>query len=352
MLVTCSACGKRISDRAPACSFCGAPRTPPGDGEVVPAPATSGSQPSNAVGTLAADGVAPAAAHPPREPASPRVQTRAPYPGRVTAIAAGPEPRFRLSAGSAVAQTFKIWGPNFFVLFAVGALVMSPGLAVSGLIAFLARDEPLYEGLGSVANLLTLILSVVRDGAVTYVVIGRLAGSRPSIAAGASAGWSRGGAVFSAQFLAGLAILAAVLCLILPALIVATWLWIVVPIAMFESPGATAALTRSRQLTAGNRWPVFACMAYLGIIRLAGFLVIVACVRGVGGPTVFLTAAGSSDASFELATGAKAVVDFLNLPFATLGAVGPAVVYQHIRAGRERVSAETLMEAVGSLARG
>ena len=129
--------------------------------------------------------------------------------------------------------------------------------------------------------------------------------------------------------------LPACMCLIVPGLILATWYWVAVPVAVIESPGSRAALTRSKQLTEGNRWPVFACMSYLWMMRLAGFAVIVAGVRAAGGPAVFEKVTGSGASSMQLTAGATAVVELLTIPLLTLAAIGAAVVYHDLRFGKE-----------------
>jgi len=294
VLVTCPSCGKRRSDRAPACPFCG--QSPPKAFHAAP----------GSLGTLEAE-----------------------VPRR--------DPKFHLSAGSAVARTFRLWGTNFFALFALGALVKSPAFAVRGLIAVLA-DPEIREGLSIVANLVTLIFSVILEGAVAYFVIGQIVGSRATIAVAVRTALACGGTMVGAAFLAGLAVLPGCACLVVPGLILATWLWVAVPVVVIESPGAAAALTRSRQLTSDNRWPVFACMAYLTIVRLAGFAVVVAAVRAAGGPGVFKAVTGSVVSSMHLTAGAEAIIELLTVPLATLGATGTAVVYHDLRSGKEGIS--------------
>jgi hypothetical protein len=72
------------------------------------------------------------------------------------------------------------------------------------------------------------------------------------------------GVVTTLAFLAGLALL------VVPGLIIAVWFWVAVPVMVVERRGVRASLTRSRDLTAGSRWPIFA-LVLLSIAMFAGF---------------------------------------------------------------------------------
>jgi hypothetical protein len=245
-------------------------------------------------------------------------------------------PTFRLSAGAVLERSFRLWGTNLLGLSVLGLLVTSPTLAAMGLIAVLGGDDPeIHIVLSNLVTLPRLILSVILEGAVTYSVFGQLRGSPPSLAASLGTGLSRGNAVLGAGLLAGLAILPACMCLIVPGLILATWFWVVLPVAVAESPGSQASLTRSKELTKGSRWPIFACMSFLGVVRLAAFAVILVGVRAAGGPAVIETVTRLGSTSTQLSAGAQAVVDLLSIPLLTLGAVGPAVAYHDLRVGKE-----------------
>jgi hypothetical protein len=249
---------------------------------------------------------------------------------------AQPDPTFHLSAGGVLERSFRLWGTNLLALSLLGLVIYSPALAARGLIAVLGGDDPeIHTVLSSLLTLPRLILSVILEGAVTYSVFGQLRGSPPSLAAALGTGLSRGNAVLGAGLLAGLAMLPACMCLIVPGLILATWFWVVIPVVLNESPGARASLVRSKELTKGSRWPIFACMCFLGVIRVASFLVIVAGIRAAGGPAVIETVTRLGRTSTQLSAGAQAVVDLLTIPLITLGAVGPAVAYHDLRVGKE-----------------
>ena len=78
---------------------------------------------------------------------------------------------------------------------------------------------------------------------------------------------------------------------------------------------------------------------FLGMMRLAGFAVIVAGVRAAGGPAVFERVTGSQGASMQLTLGAKGVVELLTIPLLTLGVIGATVAYHDLRFGKEGTTA-------------
>src|SRR5438034_3645013 len=306
MFVTCRSCAKRFSDRAPACPFCGT--SPPK--ARLDAPGSVGSVPT-AIGRP---------------------------PDRTDRVR--PDPSFHLSAGSVLARTFRLWATNFLALSVLGALIHSPAIAAWTLIAVIGGHDPERRNIfSSVANLLGLILNLILEGAVTYSVFGQIRGWPVPVGVALRIGLSRANAVLGAILLVGLVMLPACVCLIVPGLILATWYWVAVPVAVIESPGSRAALTRSKELTQGDRWPVFACMSYLGMMRLAGFAVIVAGVRAAGGPAVFERVTGSRAASMQLTPGAKGVVELLTIPLLTLGVIGATVAYHDLRFGKEGTTA-------------
>ena len=76
-----------------------------------------------------------------------------------------------------------------------------------------------------------------------------------------------------------------VLCIV-PGVIIMCMNWVAVPVAVMEQPGATAALTRSQDLTAGTRLPVFAVVLLIGmIVGMVSFVggVAVVALAGVTG---------------------------------------------------------------------
>jgi|RhiMetdeSRZDD1v2_1073273.scaffolds.fasta_scaffold26531_1 hypothetical protein len=257
-----------------------------------------------------------------------------------------PEPDFHLRAGGVLHRSFRIWGTNLFGLSVLGLLISSPALAAWALIAFFGGDDPEVRNLwSSLVRLLWLILNtIILQGAVTYSVLGQLGGSPPPIAAALRTGLARASAVLGAGLLAGLAMLAAGACLIVPGLVLATWYWVVIPVAVIESPGSRTALTRSQQLTKGNRWPIFACMMALGIVSVGGAAAIEAAVRAVGGPEVVEAVTRMGSSSSQLTADAQALVGLLSIPLAVLGPVGPTVAYHDLRVGKERTSLDEMLD--------
>ncbi len=145
------------------------------------------------------------------------------------------------------------------------------------------------EGGGAfLAVLIELVLRQVAAGAISYGVFQEMRGQRADLAdclrrAGALAFVVIGVAIVSA-----VAKILATLLLIVPGLIVATMLWVAVPVAVVERPGVIGSLSRSAVLTKGNRWGVFGIMLLIGIGNwVASYLV--ERIVGAGAPGAFVS---------------------------------------------------------------
>ena len=112
--------------------------------------------------------------------------------------------------------------------------------------------------------------------------------------------------------------------------------WVAVPVASSSSPASTASLTRSQDLTAGTRLPVFAVMLLIGLTsswcrwwppgRRRG--------RGVVGATA---AGGLQRRRHQLA------LTVVIIPFECLKAASAAVGYHELRMNREGVGLDELV---------
>jgi uncharacterized membrane protein len=93
--------------------------------------------------------------------------------------------------------------------------------------------------------------------------------------------------VIGVAIVAAIAKALAAILLIVPGLIVATMLWVAVPVAVVERPGVMRSLTRSAALTKGSRWQVFGIALLIGIGAIvAAYFVAVVFGRGTAGSFV------------------------------------------------------------------
>lgn len=112
--------------------------------------------------------------------------------------------------------------------------------------------------------------------------------------------------------------------LIIPGIIAMVMLYVVVPVVVVERPGTWASLGRSRDLTKGHRWAIFAILLVLGI------------VAGIVGAIAELITAG-------LGMTAGIFLGLLSQSFnAAIMAIGPAVAYYHLRRAKEGIEIEQI----------
>jgi hypothetical protein len=157
-----------------------------------------------------------------------------------------------------------------------------------------------------------------------------------------SAGFSSMGSVLGVGLISGIIISLGFLALCIPGFLLMTMYWLAIPIAVVESPGVTASLSRSAELTSGNRWAVFGTAFIMGMIHGGvGFVVgIVTAIIGAmasGGATV--TGAGGGMAGFV-----QLLQGLFLLPFDCLIAIAPVVAYHDLRVGKEGADIEDLVK--------
>jgi len=173
---------------------------------------------------------------------------------------AGIPARETFSVGSALSRSLSVWGRNlpFFLavsfLAYVPMLVLSPGVPTSG------NDWILW--LAGFA--ISITLSYVVTGFVTYSVLEQLRGRSPAPGASLAYGASRAGPLLLAAIFTAILIFAGFLLLIVPGIILAVRWTLVAPVVIAEKGVDPRA--RSSELTAGHRGAVFGLLFLTGLI--------------------------------------------------------------------------------------
>jgi hypothetical protein len=246
------------------------------------------------------------------------------------------DPNFRLDVGSVLSRTLSIGGANIVSFVVVGLVVQSPVLLGLGGIAVSGESMPIAQKLlDMLSNLLTLILT----GAVTYGVFQALRGEPAGVGDVLRFGLARLGTVWWTAILTGLATMLGILCFLIPGLVLMTRFWVAVPVAVIEAPGASQAIDRSADLTAGNRWRVFALALISGVIVFA-FTMLAGAAFGM------IESALAPGANRDQFTAwAQAALELVIIPLQAMAAVAPAIAYHDLRVGKEGVDVEELLKA-------
>jgi hypothetical protein len=243
------------------------------------------------------------------------------------------DPNFRVDVGSVLARTLSVWGRNLVPFCLVGLVVYSPVLLGLGAIAASGTSMPLGQ---KMFDLLSNILTMILTGGITYGVFSELRGQRPEVGDVLRLGLSRLGTVWLTGLLAGLGMGLGFCALIIPGLVLLARWWVAVPVAVIETPGASAAITRSTELTEGNRWRIFAVAVVIGFLQFGAALVLAVAIASLPG-------AKSAAAADELTAWAQALQELALIPVLTLAAVAPAIAYHDLRIGKEGADIEELL---------
>ena len=168
-----------------------------------------------------------------------------------------------------------MWSRNlpFFLAVSIGAylpmLLLVPGVLGTG------RGWILFF----VGFAVTIILSYVATGFMTYSVLEQLRGRVPGVGDAISYGASRAGPLLWAAFVTSLLLFAAGLLLVIPGIYFAVRWALMAPVVIAEKGVDPRA--RSAELTAGHRWGIFGLIVLMGIASL----ILVGVLGAVIGPS-------------------------------------------------------------------
>ncbi len=232
-----------------------------------------------------------------------------------------------IETGSVLQRTFAIWARNV-VPYSLLAIVLAIPVYVYSY--FAARVEPSEGGwLAWIpAFLLGIVVSFITSGFITYSVFQQLRGSRVSMLDCLQATMSRLIPIMVVATVAGILIGLGAVALVVPGIILLCMFYVVVPIAVVETPGVIATLKRSHELTNGHKWSILVLVIILGIL--------------VGITSGILTAVLSipTEPNSAMATAIEAII---SAAFGAIGAVAQTIVYHDLRTGKEGIDVDQLI---------
>lgn len=181
----------------------------------------------------------------------------------------------RFSVTLALSRAVEVLFGNFFTIFAISALATVP----LGIYTWL-ESQGTHAGFGSfIALLLNGVFSALSEAMIVFATFQALRsrGINPgeSIARGLQRFWP----VFWASVLVGIITGLGFLLLLIPGLIALCVWYVTIPACVVERLGATESMSRSSDLTAGYRWPIFGAALVVGIAEIAGTAAIGALLR-------------------------------------------------------------------------
>ena len=235
-----------------------------------------------------------------------------------------PTPEFRVN--TVLIRGFSILGRNIVPFGLLALAFTAPPHIYALAVDQPAEPVPTTASIGDVAIFVAdILLRYLLTAALVYGTILELRGSHANLVECLSRGLGLVFPVVGVAILVGVGTGLATLLLIVPGLIVATMLWVAVPVAVVERPGILQSLTRSAELTKGFRWPVFGVLATVIALN-----VLLALLAGA------LVAGAENTAAFHLVSWVVSAV------FGAVIAVVSAVSYHDLRVAKEGVGANQI----------
>ena len=226
----------------------------------------------------------------------------------------------RIDIGDVLSQTFRIFFVDFFKLITMALIVYTPYMVAHVLLPSQV-DEFGFQQEHPVSLLLSIFLGPILSIAAIHAAIQRLRGESATIGESLIVGFWRLFPVLVVNFLVVLAIVAGSFLLIVPGIIFAVMYSVAMPVCVVEKPGIMASMGRSQELTAGNRWHVFAVGTCIGILTVGISLL----------SLLFLSVGGAALLAVTLAS------TFVST---TLQAVFSGVLYHRLRRAKEGLAAD------------
>jgi hypothetical protein len=233
------------------------------------------------------------------------------------------------SVGNVLGRSFSIWFKNLVPFSILSLLVHAPIVLYTILTMQGELTIKKITTWGLVVTPGTIVLSLVATGAMTYGVFQDLRGARVGLGECISVGLKRLLPVLGVGLVTGLAVMGGIIALIIPGIIIICMLWVAVPVSVVENAGVGAALSHSRELTAGYRWHIFGILFILGLFNKAVTKVLEIVMLGSG-------------TSFDTIRTFLLLAVIVGALIGTLSAVANAVAYHDLRVAKEGVSADDL----------
>lgn len=242
--------------------------------------------------------------------------------------------------GRIVSRTFSVLLNNAAVFLGAAAILTLPVLVLS----FVVGGNPLGGvgggGIrGGILYAVSVIFSIVGgvllqavliQGAVTY-----LNGEKPNLGKCLATAFQLFWPIIAITILFGLGLAGGFVLLVVPGIMLLTAWAVVIPVRVTENTGVTESFGRSRALTKGHRWKIFALLLMSFLIALLLELLI---SRLAGVSIARAQAVALSPVAILANWAVRAVA-------AALNAVGVAVIYYELRTVKEGAAPQELAAA-------
>lgn len=227
-----------------------------------------------------------------------------------------------MSIGRVLNTAFGAIFGNLFVMLGIAFLF---GGIPRGLVTYFQREALATLGSGQsspsafiwmvlAGALIVILFGVIANGALVRATMDASQGEKAGFGACLAAAFQRLLPLIGLGLVSGVAFVLAALLLIVPAIILTTIWYVAAPLVVVERSGVFAALSRSSDLTSGERWSIFAV-----ILITIGFLLVTYLLSNViSGIGIAITARSG---------------DFSGIPVLTAIAAAVATTFQIVLSG-------------------
>lgn len=240
--------------------------------------------------------------------------------------------------GRTVTRTFTVVGRNLVTFLIVAAILLLPNMVMSFIVGTPnAMSAIRMNGalLGITSFLVTIICTYLLHAALVQATITDLNGEKPNLGRALSTAFGVALPVVAISLITWAGVVLGMILLIVPGLMLMCAWCVAVPVRVLESTGIGEAFGRSRELTKGYRWSIFALLLIYGIISmLVGFGVLL-----VSGVAVSQASQVHGNVVYIVLTWLIQVV------LAVITAVGTTAIYYELRTVKEGVSPQQLAAA-------
>jgi hypothetical protein len=197
---------------------------------------------------------------------------------------------FRL--GSVISRSGAVLLRHFLTFFIVAVIAYSPTLLLASMQATdpVEPSEALSQGLWLIlGGVLLMVLPQLGNAIILHAAFQDMRRRPVRLAESFIVGLSRFLPVIGIAFVQGFLILLGVTLLVVPGLILYTMWFVGLQACVVERLGPWTSLRRSRELTKGYRWKVFALALMIPAVNAASSNVIASVLTALAGPIVGLT---------------------------------------------------------------
>ncbi len=234
-----------------------------------------------------------------------------------------------LQIGGALSRAFGAYARGFSKFAIIVGLILAPIFLLRLVVGGAAVGYPAPRGAANPLIWLGIVsfpFGIFAHAACFYGAMQSLRGESFTIAQSVQAAVRRFWPIMGVGVAYGAIVFAGMLLLIVPGLIGATVLYVASPACLIEGLGVSESLKRSRELTRGNRWRIFALFLLLSVFGALGGFAMVLARTGIPSPILQLFLFG------------------WQIVAASFGAVLVTVVLDDLRIAKEGVGADRLSQ--------